>query len=80
MLNNLCRRNNYWYLKKKLNIEQKHSPDGKKRGGADSANLGGPLVMQVVHGGFSAVNRGADLPFASGHVGFRKKKYLVPLN
>jgi hypothetical protein len=28
--------------------EQKHSPDGKKRGGADAASLGGPLVMQVV--------------------------------
>jgi len=25
-----------------------HSPDGKKRGGADAASLGGPLVMQVV--------------------------------
>jgi len=25
-----------------------HSPDGKKRGGADAATLGGPLVMQVV--------------------------------
>ena len=23
-------------------------PDGKKRGGADAASLGGPLVMQVV--------------------------------
>jgi len=26
-----------------------HSPDGKKRGGADAVGLGGPLVMQVVH-------------------------------
>jgi len=25
-----------------------HSPDGKKRGGAVAASLGGPLVMQVV--------------------------------
>jgi hypothetical protein len=25
-----------------------HSPDGKKRGGADAASFGGPLVMQVV--------------------------------
>ena len=25
-----------------------HSPAGKKRGGAEAANLGGPLVMQVV--------------------------------
>jgi hypothetical protein len=24
-----------------------HSPDGKKRGGAVAASLGGPLVMQV---------------------------------
>jgi hypothetical protein len=30
--------------------EQKHSPDGKKRGGAGAASLGGPLVMQAVHG------------------------------
>jgi hypothetical protein len=30
--------------------QQKHSPDGKKRGGADAASLGGPLVMQVVPG------------------------------
>jgi len=28
--------------------EPKHSPDGKKRGGADPATLGGRLVMQVV--------------------------------
>ncbi len=28
--------------------EQKHSPDGKKCGGADAASCGGPLVMQVV--------------------------------
>ncbi len=28
--------------------EQKHSPDGKKCGGADAASLGGPLVMQYV--------------------------------
>ena len=28
--------------------EQLHSPDGKKRGGADAASLGGPLVMRVV--------------------------------
>ena len=27
---------------------QSHSPDGKKRGGADAVSLGGPLVMQVV--------------------------------
>jgi len=27
---------------------QSHSPDGKKRGGADEASLGEPLVMQVV--------------------------------
>jgi hypothetical protein len=26
-------------------------PDGKKRGGADAAGLGGPLVMQVVCAG-----------------------------
>jgi hypothetical protein len=25
-----------------------HTPDGKKRGGADAACFGGPLVMQVV--------------------------------
>ena len=25
-----------------------HSPDGKKRGGADAASLGGPLVMQTL--------------------------------
>jgi hypothetical protein len=25
-----------------------HSPDGKKRGGAEAAILDGPLVMQVV--------------------------------
>ena len=25
-----------------------HSPDGKRRGGADAASMGGPLVMQVV--------------------------------
>jgi hypothetical protein len=25
-----------------------HSPDGKKRGGAEEASLGGPLVMQVM--------------------------------
>jgi hypothetical protein len=40
--------------------QQKHSPDGKKRGGADAASLGGPLVMQVVLGGYAAENRGAD--------------------
>jgi len=28
--------------------QQKHSPDGKKRCGADAASLGGPLVMQVI--------------------------------
>jgi len=28
--------------------QQKHSPDGNKRGGADASSLGGPLVMQVV--------------------------------
>jgi hypothetical protein len=33
-----------------------HSPDGKKRGGADATSLGGPLVMQVVPGGFAAWN------------------------
>jgi hypothetical protein len=27
--------------------EPLHSPDGKKRGGADAASLGGALVMQV---------------------------------
>ena len=31
-----------------INVEQKHSPDGKKRDGAGAAKLGGPLVMQVV--------------------------------
>lgn len=30
-----------------------HSPDGKKRGGADAVSLGGPLVMQVVRIGFN---------------------------
>ena len=30
--------------------QQKHSPDGKKRGGADAESLGGPLVMQDVPG------------------------------
>ncbi|MHB8092708.1 MAG: hypothetical protein ACYDH8_14095 [Syntrophales bacterium] len=29
-------------------IEPLHSPDGKKRGGADAVSLGGPLVMQAV--------------------------------
>jgi len=28
--------------------QQKHSQDGKKRGGADAASLDWPLVMQVV--------------------------------
>lgn len=28
--------------------QQKHSPDGKKRSGADATTFGGPLVMQVV--------------------------------
>jgi len=28
--------------------QPKHSPDGKKRGGADAASLGGPLVILVV--------------------------------
>ena len=45
---------------KNQNVEQLHSPDGKKRGGADAASLGGPLVMQVVLGGCAAENRGAD--------------------
>ncbi len=27
--------------------EQKHTLDGKKRGGADAGSLGGPLVMQL---------------------------------
>jgi hypothetical protein len=31
-----------------LKPEPLHSPDGKKRGGAGAAILGGPLVMQVV--------------------------------
>jgi len=29
-------------------IEPLHSPDGKKRGGADAVSLGGPLVMHPV--------------------------------
>jgi len=32
----------------KKNTQQKHSPDGKKLGGADAASSGRPLVMQVV--------------------------------
>jgi hypothetical protein len=28
--------------------QPKHSPDGKKSGGADAASLGGPLVMLIV--------------------------------
>jgi len=42
-----------WWLRK-VNLprsgllEPLHSPDGKKRGGAEAAKLGGPLVMQVV--------------------------------
>jgi len=31
----------------KSNIEQLHSPDGEKRGGADAASSLSPLVMQV---------------------------------
>ena len=31
----------------KNNTEHGHSPDSKKRGGADAASLGWPLVMQV---------------------------------
>jgi len=41
----ICRR---LFVAGKKNTQQKHSPDGKKRGGADAASLGGPLVMQVV--------------------------------
>jgi len=39
-----------WAIFKSIGIvaEQKHSPDGKKRGGADAASLGGPLMMQIV--------------------------------
>lgn len=35
-------------IKSKRIVEQKHSPDGKKRGTADAVTLGGPLVMQIV--------------------------------
>jgi hypothetical protein len=35
-------------LKIKAYAEPLHSPDGKKRGGADAASLGGPLVMHIV--------------------------------
>ncbi|MCI5211166.1 MAG: hypothetical protein D3910_20820 [Candidatus Electrothrix sp. ATG2] len=31
-----------------------HSPDGKKRGGADAVCLGGPQVIQVVKMGFNS--------------------------
>jgi len=32
----------------KKNTQQKHSPDGKKLGGAGAASMAWPLVMQVV--------------------------------
>jgi len=32
----------------KIKGQQKHSPDGKKRGGAVAASMCGPLVMQVM--------------------------------
>ena len=32
-----------------------HSPDGKKRGGADAVSLGGPLVMLVVKPGMQKI-------------------------
>ena len=42
-------------------VEPLHSPDGDRRGGADAASLGGPLVMQVVVQ--SAINQGVYIIF-----------------
>lgn len=38
----------FYKRKKKNNVQQLHSPDGEKRGGADAVILLAPLVMQVV--------------------------------
>jgi len=39
-----------------VGLTQLHSPDGKKRGGADAEKLGEPLVMQAVTANINPFN------------------------